>query len=334
MRLTKKFKRQLFSALFLVGAALFSSLDACAPSQPVTSLGIQAEDLGDPIQPLPPPPPQDIGDIRVATWNIRWFPSGFPNPNKPDTERANIRKAAAAIRALEPAILCAQEIRNADIATQLAEAVRIPNFQLASCSAFTNYDGSAGLQQTAIFSIFPVIKASWDTWHSADFVYPPRGYTFALLDAPGGPIGVFSIHLKSNYVPEEESNPRKASWLNRLKRELASDQVRALATQWLHNGTVPKSTRFIIAGDFNTAEEKRWKGERTLANFRSEGWTSCYQGIPPDQCYTLAAEPQFGYDAVTFDYIFSRGFSDQHSLHIHPIQGDLSDHAIVSILLR
>lgn len=278
--------------------------------------------------------PADPGEIRMANWNIRWFPSGRPEPQDPGAEAITMRSAAKVVRRLEPNILCAEEIRSEEVAQEFARLIRLPDFRLAVCSAFTNYDGTAGLQQTAVFTSYPVIKTRCDRWHTVGYIDPPRGYAFALLDAPGGPVGVFAIHLKSNYVPPDVEDPDKTAYVNRLKRQFASRQVLDIAAEWRASGYVPKNTRFIVAGDFNTAETGRWEGETTLSDFRARGWNSCYEGLPPERCYTLEAEPDFGYEAVTFDYIFSQGFSSRRATQIRPVSGRLSDHAIVLQLLR
>ena len=278
--------------------------------------------------------PAEPGEIRIADWNIRWFPSGSPEPQDPEVEATTMREAAKIIRRLEPNILCAEEIRSKEVAEQFADHIRLPDFRLAVCSAFTNYDGTAGLQQTAVFSTYPVIKSRWDRWHTVGFVDPPRGYSFALLDAPGGPVGVFAIHLKSNYISQDAENPEKTAYLNRLKRQFATKQVLQIAEDWKKSGFVPKNTRFIVAGDFNTAETWRWEGETTLSDFRKAGWHSCYEGLPRKRCYTLDADPVYGYDAVAFDYIFTQGFSSRRATQIRPVSGRISDHAIVVQLLR
>ena len=286
---------------------------------------------------LPDPGPlvsAEPGEIRMADWNIRWFPSGRPEPQDAPSELATIRAAGKIVRSLEPTILCAEEIRDETAAKALAKAAKLRDFRLVVCSSFENYDGTAGLQQVAIFSIYRAIKTKCDRWHTVGFIDPPRGYAFALLDAPGGPVGVFAVHLKSNYVSPDAENPEKLAKLNRLKRELAARQVRELVEEWRRTGYVPKGTRFIVAGDFNTAEDPRWEGEMTLRGFREAGWRSCYEGVPQESRFTLPADPVFGYDAVTFDYIFVQGFSRMRATQVHPVPPRVSDHAAVTTLLR
>ena len=287
-----------------------------------------------PLAPLPPIVPANNGEIRMVNWNIRRFPAGRPEPQPEAAEIITLRSAAKTIRAIEPTILCAEEIRNADIAEKFAEATKLPGFRLAVCSDFTLYDGSPCLQQVAIFSTYPVLRTAAERWHTVGAIDPPRGYAFALLDAPGGPVGVFAIHLKSNYIAPEAEDPEKQATINKLKRQFASQQLRETVRAMRADGRLPPKARVIVAGDFNTSEHGRWPGETTLSAFRKEGWHSCYEGLPPSHCHTVAADPVFGYDAVTFDYIFTQGFASRRATQIRPVRPQLSDHAIVVQLLR
>ena len=319
--------RFLVAAIGLCVLAAFLYATDLLPAGVATPL----ETPGSPPQPLIP---AEAGEIRMVNWNIRWFPSGSPEPQAEAAELITLRSAAKTIRGLEPSILCAEEIRNAAVAEKLAEAAKLPDFRLAVCSDFPLYDGSPGLQQVAIFSIYPVLRTAAERWHTVGAIDPPRGYAFALLDAPGGPVGVFAVHLKSNYVPPEAEDPDKQAYINRLKRQFASQQLRQTVRAMRANGTLPPNARLIVAGDFNTSEHGRWPGETTLSSFREEGWHSCYEGFDPADCHTVAADPAFGYDAVTFDYIFSQGFKSRRATQIRPVRPQLSDHAIVVQLLR
>lgn len=311
--------------LVVVGAVLYAvDLLPVGASPPQPSLGAPPQALV----------PAEKGEIRMVDWNIRWFPAGRPEPQSEVAELITLRSVAKVLRELEPNILCAEEIRNADVAAKLAEATRLPGFALAVCSDFRLPDGSNGLQQVAIFSTYPVLRTAAERWHTVGAIDPPRGYAFALLDAPGGPVGVFAVHLKSNYVPPEVENPDRQARINRLKRQFASEQLRRTVHQMRADGTLPPGSRVIVAGDFNTSEHGRWEGETTLSAFRDEGWASCYDGLDPAACYTVAADPAFGYDAVTFDYIFTQGFTSRRATQIRPVRPQLSDHAVVVQLLR
>lgn len=276
----------------------------------------------------PPSAPEE--GLTVATWNLRWFPAGQPEPQPAEVERKNVQAAARTIRTAEPQVLCLQEIRDARTATALAEASGLGGFRVAVCTDFPQPDGTPGQQQTAILTCLPVLEAAAERWHTAGMVDPPRGYAYALLDTPGGQVAVYSIHLKSNYLPKD-ADPQEQTVLNRLKRELAAEQLRAaIARLDAREGQPP--VRIVIAGDFNTAlNETRWEDESTLRGFLAEGYVSCFEGIPPEQTHTLPGNAY--YPAVTFDYILHRGFAAQRCPRIHPKHW-VSDHRLVSVRLQ
>ena len=329
----RSFFRRLFVDRFLGTAVVLAVLAAILYAADLLPTDTAAPRSADDAPPAALVPAEE-GEIRMADWNIRWFPSGRPEPQTEVAELIPVRSAAKAIRAVEPNILCAEEIRNAEAAQQLADAVKLPGFRLAICSDFKLFDGSDGLQQVAIFSTYPVLRTAAERWHTVGAIDPPRGYAFALLDAPGGPVGVFAVHLKSNYVPPDTENPDKQAYVNRLKRQFASQQLRETVRAMRADGTLPPGARVIVAGDFNTSEHGRWPGETTLSAFRREGWNSCYEGLDPADCHTVAADPALGYPAVTFDYIFTQGFASRRATQIRPVRPQLSDHAIVVQLLK
>jgi len=269
-------------------------------------------------------------EIRVATWNTCWFPSGRPNPQLADVEYERIAVAAREIRRAEPDIVCLQEIRDLTTVETLCRLTEIPDLRVAACSEFPGPENVAGSQQNVILTRLPVIEAGFKRWTSAGFVDPPRGYTYALLQSPKGIIAVFCVHLKSNYIPKGADIEQQTT-LNRLKRELASEQVRAKAKELMGRSPTP-IRRVIIAGDFNTSlYDSRWSEEDTLRAFLREGYAMCFADIPSTKIHTLAATPI--YPPVTFDYIWHIGFSAQRRPRVHPFR-HISDHAMVSLSLE
>ncbi len=267
--------------------------------------------------------------ITVATWNIRWFPSGQPDPQSEDVERLTVAAAARAVRKTEPQILCVQEIRDRAAADALAQASGLEGFRVAVCSDFALPDGTPGRQQIAILTNLPVLDVAAERWHLAGTVDPPRGYVYALLRAPFGPVAVLSVHLKSNFVAEglDEDAHRL---LNRLKREAAADQLRAEAVRRTEAAGM-HPVRILIAGDFNNSiTDPRWEGESSLRKFLDEGYASAFEGLPAHRLQTLSATAR--YPAVAFDYIFHRGFTTQAPARIHPKKW-VSDHRMVSVRL-
>ena len=113
-------------------------------------------------------------------------------------------------------------------------------------------------------------------------------------------------------------------------------EIRQLVKDMYSDGRLPADARVIVAGDFNTAVDKRWEGEKTLTGFFDEGWLSCYDGMEAKDCFTLEANPEFGYDAVTFDYVFLKNFrrEDFRATEVVRPPRWLSDHGLVTLLVK
>ena len=224
------------------------------------------------------------GVATFATWNMEWFPSGWPEP-RPEGDAP----------------------------------------RLAVCSDFWFSPTNRSLQQVAVFSRFPVLAAGSESWVASDFVFPPRGFAWAILDVRGEKVAVFDVHLKSNYVPEGKDEAR-AAVMNRLKRELAARQLvsRAAAIAATNGWNVG---RLLVAGDFNTAaEDPRFAGEKTMRIVRDAGFRDAFEGVPEAERPTLPASDL--YPAATFDHICAKGFGAPFSRRVAAV-ARTSDHAPV-----
>lgn len=270
--------------------------------------------------------PAAEGVATFATWNMEWFPSGWPEPRPKKDEALRIRKAAAALRSRGvPDVLLVQEVRDEATCRAFERALGPGAPHLAVCSDFWFSPTNRGLQQVAVFSRFPVLASGAEDWVASDFVYPPRGFAWAILDVRGEKVAVFDVHLKSNYVPEDKDEAR-AAVLNRLKREFAARQLVARAADIAStNGWNVR--RILLAGDFNTAgEDKRFADERTIRIVRDAGFLDAFEGIPEAKRPTLPASDL--YPAATFDHIFAKGFGEPYSRRVAPVTRT-SDHAPV-----
>ncbi len=275
------------------------------------------------------PPVAPGSELRVATWNIRWFPSGRPIAVAPSVERQIIGAAAREVRKAEPHIICLQEIRDREAAAELARSSRLPGLKVVACTEFAPFSEDIPAQQVAILSNLPLVEGGYEPWRASGYVDPPRGYAYAVLETPAGLVAVFAVHLKSNFITEGRDVERLTT-LNRLKRELSSTQLQAAADRLGRRLRRPV-TRVILAGDFNTSlDDPRWTEESTLRGLEEAGFRSCFEGMPPRRTKTLPATDY--YPAVTFDYIWHRGFSEQHDTHVHPKRW-VSDHRMVSVRL-
>ena len=229
-----------------------------------------------------------------------WFPSGYIEPQAPSVEARRIRAAARAVRrAGVPDVLLVQEVRSPAVCRSFANAIGDPAFRPVVCSGFWNSPTNVSLQQLAILSRLPCRTNGWERWSARDFVYPPRGYAWAVLDTADGPVAFFDVHLKSNYIPEDQDVERQTV-LNRLKREIAARQLLARIDE------LAPGVPAVVAGDFNTAlEDERFAEEGTIRIFLDAGFRDAFEGIPEADRPTLPANDF--YPPATFDHILVRG---------------------------
>ncbi len=273
-----------------------------------------------------------LANLTVGTWNLRWFPSGRAE------HRASTRvEMAATLDAAEViatnlvhrsggAIVFLQELRDEKTTSNLVSAVGC-GMKLAAISAFRDFDRRLGWQQNAIISDLPVISSGFSYWKRSRGVLPPRGFTYAILDAGAmGPIFCCCVHLKSNYGAKTD----QLRAANSAKRELSADQLVALTKK----AVTPDGrhcARFIIAGDFNfDPYSGAFKGETTMEKLVGAGFINCFEGVPAANRGTHIGTGRF--PDSTLDFILHRGFSTQSPPHLSPAH-DVSDHRAVWMVL-
>lgn len=267
-----------------------------------------------------------VAPVEVSSWNMRWFPSGYQEPQSPKEETRRVSQTARLMRKQGiPDIMFVQEIRNMKTCEDLAKRLNDQAFRPVVCSSFIDYETQElALQQLAIFSRHPALVAGSEPWHASDFVYPPRGYAFAVFDIGGERVACFNVHLKSNYIPEGQDAKQQTA-LNRLKRELSAQQILDRIESFRTEGVKgTKVTRFIIAGDFNASLfDERYQEESTLRCILDAGFSNALEGLRSEESATLLANQY--YPAATFDYIFYRGLTPARKPQIFP-QTWISDH--------
>lgn len=279
------------------------------------------------VRPLAPAPAANR--VTFASWNMEWFPSGWPEPRPEADEAERIREAAAGLRREGvPDVLLVQEVRDAATCSNFLSALGDPGLSLAVCSDFWFSPTNRGLQQLAVFSRYPVLAAGWEPWRVSDFVWPPRGFAWAVLDVRGERVAVFDVHLKSNYVPEGGDEERQGV-LNRLKREFAARQLLWRVEDVARtNGLAAKA--LIVAGDFNTAaEDPRFAKEKTLSLFLRAGWRDGFEGIPESERPTLPEDER--YPPATFDHLFWKGLRKPLDRRVGRFLPRVSDHAPIFV---
>lgn len=268
---------------------------------------------------------------------MEWFPSGGVEPLPEKDEAARIRRAASEIRRRGvPEIMLAQEIRDTATCDRLAAAVGDPDFKTAVCSGFLFIsDGVTNLsmQQQAVFTRRPVLASGFREWTVADYVYPPRGYAWAVIKTEFGNVAVFSLHLKSNYIPKDQDE-KKQIRLNRLKREFAAEQIVDVVDGIRRNGIDGIGVdAFIVAGDFNVAaEDDRFAGEKTLGKLLDYGFRDAFEGIPEAERPTMPANQW--YPPATFDHIFYFGNLPAPAVRRVLPHARTSDHSAIRAVFR
>ncbi len=265
------------------------------------------------------------GTLRVASWNMKWFPSGTTTALPTETEAARIRDAGAVLAHVDADVIVLQEIRDLNTAEALAKACG-PAYAPVIVSSFREgFGGSIGWQQLVIISRLPAKMAWAEDWKTVGVTDPPRGFVFACFKTPDSTVGVYGVHLKSNLKSED---PR-TNQLNILKRELAMKQL-------LEHRTAV-STRIgesldvcVVAGDFNTSlTDVRFASESTIRSLLTAGFSIEFASANPADRITVPAYRQ--YPATTFDYIIQLG--GKWSTGMATVQVDLSDHRLVHATL-
>ncbi len=158
---------------------------------------------------VPPAPP---GTFRVVTWNL-WWRFG-PDPD------ARHRAITDVLRAVEPDVVCLQEVHGDDDGTdrgrELAEAL---DLHLTRSEPRTFRGESFG---NAVLSRRPAVDRGEVALPLADGSPGFRNATWARLELPSGPLPVISTHLAFRF-DESELRQRQAATLLELASQLRGD---------------------------------------------------------------------------------------------------------------
>jgi endonuclease/exonuclease/phosphatase family metal-dependent hydrolase len=260
--------------------------------------------------------------IRVATWNLTWFPSGSPDPATPQQEEANIQAVASTLNGLQPDVIVLQEVRDSRACEQLALRLGPGSYQVNVCSAFRDGGGPAATRrQLAILSRFPAMAGWAEEWQAEGAVLPPGGWAFAALHWGATALGVFAVHLKSNVGLGERDTQ-----LNILKRELCAEQL-LRTVDGLSGRLTNRLDALVVAGNFNTdLDQARFVSERTLRALLEADFSHGFDGVPLAERVTIPGQGR--YADATFDYIFARGGSFVARPEI--VRTEWSDHFVVA----
>ncbi len=260
--------------------------------------------------------------LRVAAWNLEWFPGRSPDPT-PEAAAEQIPLVQEGIRKINPDILLSSEVQSWQ-AMQTAIA-KTPGLQLHVVSAYVSQDtGELWKQQLAIASKLPCI-AAWAESFRPTIPGIPRGFAFAALEKPGTSdlILVYSVHLKSN----RSRNDREAQVNFRHRDESARlilEHIDLMRRTLFSNRTI---AGIIVGGDINTDHDGKF-GDRVVEIFTSAGFQNTWDKTPRDQRLSWRGSQQF--EPTTFDYIFLQGFPRVQA-HLANTPEGASDHDAVLV---
>lgn len=233
--------------------------------------------------------------IRIATWNLQWFPGGKMGGASKEVQDEQIAKVRGEIRKLGADILILQEVGSIGALEELIKPLG-EDWKVAILSNFKDGNFVSG-QQVGIVSRLPA-EAVWaETWDRG-WAGAPRGYAYASFVSGETRIAVYGLHLKSNL-----GNPLE----NTSKREDAMEQL--LGHIKTGRDRVPEPDAVVVAGDFNTDDPDTPAGqspaERTFGMLRKAGFHWTFDGIP--HASRISCPGKGRYPDACFDHVFTRG---------------------------
>ncbi len=233
--------------------------------------------------------------LRVAFWNIKWFPGGRPNAYKGE-EVKQIQAVHADIPKLAADVIGFEEVRDWNSAALAVQP--LPGFKVDVCSNFPPREGQTETQQVAIASRLQPMSAWAEEWNAGGAIKPPRGFAFAAYQlSPGQILLVYALHLKSNRGELVENVAIREESIRQLLVHI-KDMEAAYAKLG--------SLTWIVGGDFNTApDDPRFASDKSIATLMENNFLWSWQGMPLAQRITLPPDERF--PAACFDHIFYRG---------------------------
>lgn len=268
-----------------------------------------------PAQPTPPAKPAPA-TLRVAFWNIQWFPGR--RPDAPLTaEQQQIAAVQHDMRMIDADVMGIEEARDFSKAT-IAVASR-PGLKVDVCSNFPPREDQAVAQQVAIASRFTPISAWVEMWKPRGPLFPPRGFAFAVYQpAPGHLLMVYAVHLKSNRGEISEDIAIREESMRQLRSHMD-----AMSRAYSNLGTIT----WIVGGDFNTSlDDPRFEKETTVRGLIGNGFSWSWQDIPATERITLPPDKFF--PAACFDHIFFRN-ARLIGARVFPTSKRSSDHRAI-----
>ena len=278
--------------------------------------------------------PESGDGVRIAAWNMKWFPSGHPVLRDEDRnarqEYKRIDSAARFIAWQRADVVMLEEVRNREVCEALCENEALPGWSVSAVTAFAAAkDATIPPHQNAIVSRFAPLDAGWQRWKADGDVTPPRGFVWAVFDFNGTLCGVIGVHLKSNYIPQDAEDKESLPAQNRRMREASARQLAAFARELLgRDYSGRRVAEVVVGGDFNTSIfDSRYDGERTIPEMLSAGFADCFDGVMERN---TMPESKW-YPATCFDYLFAKGPAEFFGPVVAP-KSWTSDHQMISAI--
>lgn len=240
--------------------------------------------------------------LRVAFWNLEWFPGTRPNPTTAESV-AQITATIPAMPRLDADIIGLQEVLNGEAAA--IALVKTPGTDVQVASEFLDDDGAKTAQQLIIASRLPALGGWWELWKAGRGVTPKRGFAFAAYQpAAGNVLLIYCVHLKSNRGELSDNVPMREESIRQLLLHVA-----AMEKAYASLG----AASVVIGGDFNTSsDDPKFKMEQTLSLLTKNGFQSAWKDIPFKDRVTLPSKPSNNpnfppWPDACFDHVFVKG---------------------------
>jgi len=254
--------------------------------------------------------------VRVAFWNIQWFPGRHPNASTV-AEQQQITAVQRDMRTIDADVIGIEEAR--DFSKASLAVASLPGFKVDVCSNFPPREDQNVAQQVAIASRLTPISAWVEMWKHNGALIPPRGFAFAVYEiAPRHLLLVYALHLKSNRGEINEDRAIREESMRQLRAHM-----NAMSNAYEKLGTM----LWIVGGDFNTSpDDPRFATETTTRRLIADGFSWCWQNVPFSQRITLPADKFF--PSACFDHIFFRN-ANLISARVIPTSKRSSDHRAI-----
>lgn len=257
--------------------------------------------------------------LRVASWNLHWFPGKSSGGGSPEEERGHINAVIEELKAIDADILLLQEIRDPDALSEVLEA--IPDYSL---DVISNFEGNL---EVAVLSRAPVKATAgfMEEFEKGEVADPPRGFAYATISLnDGSELAVYSVHLKSNYGGVEETTPKRMESARQLVEHALS-----LKKRYEKEG---KRFTAVIGGDFNSdPTDEKWQNDETLDILTRSGFQWTGSEVAQEDRISWLSNGRYP-DAV-FDHILvlsGDGLKASGSI-THKTSREVSDHRAVIV---